>query len=194
MAITLGGIDLGSSEKGGSSVTLPASHAVVSSLGNTVDSINEIIDGGGQIQTADVEELSALLAQLTAASPEELQASAAELEATLPGTLALLESGSGIIPDDPAVLDAITATRDLAAVIDLDLSGPIDVGDATPAPTDPSAEPTDAPVEPTDVPAEPTPAPSGGNATVAPTATPPPPPRSTPTATADNRAPPGFLP
>ena len=187
VAITVGGVDLGGSEKGGSSLVTPVSPTAVSDLGNRVDSINEIIDGGGQIQTADVAELSAILAQLTAASPEELQASAAELEATLPGTLQLLESGSGIIPDDPAVLNAITATRDIAAAIDLDLPGPIDVVDATPTPTDP-------PVEPTDAPAEPTPAPTGDNATVAPTATPPPPPQSTPTATADNRAPPGFLP
>ena len=72
----------------------------------------------------------------------------------------------------------------------LDLPDPIDAGDATPAPTDEPAEPTDDPAEPTDAPSEPTPAPTDGEATAAPTATPAP----TPTATADNRAPPGFLP
>ncbi|MCH7809847.1 MAG: hypothetical protein IH863_04620 [Chloroflexi bacterium] len=185
VAVTVGGVDLGGSENDGIAVINPVSPTAVSALGNRVDSINEIIDGGGQIQTSDVAEISALLAQLTAASPEELRASAAELEATLPGTLALLESGSGIIPDDPAVLDAITATRDIAAAIDLDLPGPIDVVDATP---------TDPPIEPTDAPVEPTPAPSGGSATAAPTATPPPPPQPTPTTTADDRAPPGFPP
>lgn len=184
VAITFGGIDLGGSETGGS----PVGATVVFNLGNRVDSINEHLESGGEVQNSDIAELSALLAQLKATSPEELQASAAELETTLSGTLAILQGGSGIVPDDPAVVDAVTATRDIAAANGLDLQGPIDVVDATPTPTDPPI------VEPTDVPAEPTPAPSGGSATAAPTATPPPTPQSTPTATADDRAPPGFSP
>ncbi len=179
VAITVGGVDLGGSEKDGS----PVGATVVFNLGNRVDSINEHLESGGQVQNSDVAELSALLAQLKAASPEELQASAAELETTLSGTLAILQDGSGIVPDDPAVVDAVTATRDIAAANDVDLPGPIE----TPTPTDP-------PVEPTDVPAEPTPAPSGGDTTTAPTATPPPTPQPTPTSTADSRAPPGFNP
>ncbi|MCH7484604.1 MAG: hypothetical protein IIA90_05590 [Chloroflexi bacterium] len=183
VAITVGGVNLGGSDKGGS----PVGATVVFDLGTRVNSVTERIDGGGQIQSADIEEISVLVAQLGNVSPEEWQASATELGETLPDTLAILEEGAGILPDDPTVLEAITTTRDIAAAIKLDLPGPIDVGGATPAPTDP-------PVEPTDAPAEPTPAPSGGNATTVPTATPPPPPQSTPTATSDNRAPPGFLP
>lgn len=190
VAITVGGVDLGGSEDGGN----PAHPVVVFDLGNRVNSVTDRINAGGQIQSADLTEIAALIAQIGDASPEEWQASAAELGATLPDTLAILEEGAGILPDDPGVLHAITTTRDIAAALGLDLPDPIDVGDATPAPTDPPVEPTDAPLEPTDVPAEPTPAPSGGDTTTAPTATPLPPPQSTPTATADNRAPPGFLP
>ncbi len=190
VAITVGGVNLGGSENGGASVTNPAVQMVVFDLGDRVNSVTERIDGGGQIQSADLTEISALIAKLGDASPEEWQASAVELGETLPDTLAILEEGAGILPDAPGVLEAITTTRDIAGVLDFDLPDPIDVGDATPAPTDPPVEPTDAPAEPTDAPAEPTPAPSGGETTAAPTATPPP----TPTATADDRAPPGFLP
>jgi len=191
VAITVGGVNLGGSDKGGTSVNSPASQTVVLDLGNRVNSATEHIDGGGQIQSADLAEISALADQLAGASPEELQENAAELEAILPGMIDIVTSATGDnsgAAEDQAVIDAIdTATRDIAGVLGFDLSDPIDVGDATPAPTDP-------PVEPTDVPVEPTPAPSGGDATTAPTATPPPSPPATPTATADDRAPPGFLP
>ncbi len=189
VAITVGGVNLGGSEQGGD----PGS-AVVFDLGTRVNSVTEHIESGGQVQTADLAEITALVAALGNIPLEDLQASAAELETTLPETLAILEDAAGLDPADLAVLDAEATIRDIAGGLDLDLPGPIGVGDATPAPTDPPVEPTDVPVEPTDVPAEPTPAPSGGDATTAPTATPPPPPQSTPTATSDNRAPPGFLP
>jgi hypothetical protein len=183
VAITIGGVNLGGNEDGGNS---PVGPTVVFDLGNRLESINERIDSGGQIQQADVAEISALLAQLKAASREELRASADDLAVTLPGTLALLEGGRGIVPDDPSVAEAIAVTRDIAAGLNLDLPGPIEAGDATPVPTD-------QPVEPTDAPAKPTPTAVSGTATAAPTATPPPP-QPTPTATADLRAPPGFLP
>jgi hypothetical protein len=137
------------------------------------------------------------LDQLASATPEELQESAAEIEAILPGMLEILTSSDGT-PGTPAVQAVIekidTASRDIASVLGFDLPDPIVVGAATPAPTDAPVEPTDVPAEPTDVPVEPTPAPTGGDATVAPTATPPPPPPPTPTATTDGRAPPGFSP
>ncbi len=185
VAITVGGVNLGGSEEGGNQGS-----AVVFDLGIRVNSVTAHIESGGQVENTDLTEITALVALLGNASPEEWQASAAELGATLPDTLAILEEGAGILPDDPTVLEAITTTRDIAGVLGLDLPDPIDVGDATPAPTDPSAEPTDVPAEPTDAPAEPTDAPTGGEATAAPTATPPP----TPTATAGNRDLPGFLP
>lgn len=187
VAITAGGVDLGGGEDGGASVASPSGSAVVLDLGDKISSVNEHIQGGGQIQQTDVAEISVLLAQLKAASPEERRASADDLAVTLPATLALLEGGSGIVPDDPAVAEAIATTRDIAADLELDLPGPIEAGDATPAPTDP-------PVEPTDAPAKPTPTTVGGTPTATPGVTPTPPAQSTPTATADNRAPPGFLP
>ena len=191
VAITVGGVNLGDSEQGGgSSVSSTASQTVVLDLGTRVNSVTQHIESGGQVQNTDLTEITALVALLGSATPEEWQASAAELGATLPDTLAILEEGAGILPDDPTVLEAITTTRDIAGALGLDLPDPIDVGDATPAPTDAPAEPTDAPAEPTDAPAEPTPAPTDGEATAAPTATPAP----TPTATADNRDLPGFLP
>ncbi|HEY5626087.1 MAG TPA: calcium-binding protein, partial [Dehalococcoidia bacterium] len=103
---------------------------------------------------------------------------------TLNDTLAILEGGSGVVPDDPAVMDAITTTRDIAELNGVTLPGPVDVSTPTPAPTDPAAEPTDAPAEPTPAPT------SNGHPTATPTATTAP----APTATADNRAPPAFLP
>jgi len=192
VAITVGGANLGGGEKDGNSPSV----TVVFDLGSRVNSLTEHVESGGQVQTTDLNEISALVAQLGNASPEEWQASAAELEVTLPDTLAILEEGAGILSDDPAVLEAITTTRDIAGAIGLDLPDPIDVTDPTPGPTDGPAEPTDVPAEPTDVPAEPTdvpaeptPAPTGGE-TTAPTATPAP----TPTPVDDVRAPPAFLP
>ena len=179
VAITVGGVNLGGSETDGG----PLGATVVFDLGIRVNSVTERIDGGGQIQTADVTEITDLVAVLGNTPIEDLQGSSTELETTFADTLAILEDAADLGPTDQAVLDAEATIRDIAGDLGLDLPGPIDVGDATPTPTDP-------PVEPTDAPAEPTPAPSGGDTTLAPTATPPP----TPTATADNRAPPGFLP
>ncbi len=187
VAVTVGGVDLGGSDEGGSSQVVTVSPTAVSDLGASVSSITSRIEGGGQIQSADLTEISALVAQLGNAPLEEWQASAAELGTTLPNTLAILEEGTGILPDDTGVLAAITTTRGIAAALGLELPEPIAVGAETPAPTDP-------PVEPTDVPAEPTPAPAGGGATAAPTPTSPPSSQPTPTATTDDRAPPGFLP
>ncbi|HEY5640436.1 MAG TPA: hypothetical protein VIW01_10320 [Dehalococcoidia bacterium] len=188
MAVTVAGVDLGGgSDDGGASVSVTVSSGVVSDLGSRVNSISERIDSGGQIESADLAEISALLARLKDTPADDLQASAAELEATLPGTLALLEAGSGIAPDDPVVMDAIDATRDIAAAIKLDLPGPVDAGDATPAPTEKPAEATPVPVKPT-------PVPGGGGGTTAPPTKTPSTPAPTPTSTADDRAPPGFLP
>ncbi len=195
VAITVGGINVGSNEKGISVINPaepPAEQTVVFNLGSRVDSVTEQIQGGGRVQSADLSEISALFDQLAGASSEELQESTVEFEAILSDTLYILASATGDsagVIEDQAVIDAIdTATRGIAEAIGFDLPDPIVVGDATPEPTDP-------PVEPTDAPAEPTPAPTdGGNEpTVAPTPTAPPA-QSTPTATADNRAPPGFLP
>ncbi len=197
LAITVGGVNLGGSDEGGTALENPSSSAVVViNLGNQVDSIYDRLESGGQIQSADLAAISALLDQLASATQEELQESAAELEAILPGMLEIVTS-SDSTPGTAAVQAVIekidTASRDIASVLGFDLPDPIVVGAATPAPTDAPAEPTDVPAEPTDIPVEPTPAPTGGDATVAPTATPPPP-SSTPTATTDGRAPPGFSP
>ena len=196
LAITVGGVNLSGSNEGGTAVINPSSSAVVVNLSNQVDSIYDRLENGGQIQSADLTAISALLDQLASATPKELQESAAELEAILPGMLEIFTSSDGTpgTAADQAVIAAIdTATRDIANVLGFDVPDPVVVGAATPAPTDAAVEPTEPPVEPTDVPTEPTPAPTGG-ATVAPTATPPPSPPSTPTATTDDRAPPGFSP
>ena len=197
LAITVGGVNLSGGDEGGTAVINPSSSAVVVNLSNQVDSISDHLESGGQIQTADLRQILALLDQLSGTNPEELQESASELEAILPGMLEIFTSSDGA-PGTAAVQAVIekidTASRDIAAVLGFDIPDPIVVGGATPAPTDDQTEATDAPVEPTEVPTEPTPAPTGGGATVAPTATPPPPPPSTPTATTDDRAPPGFSP
>ena len=194
LAVTVGGVNLSGSDEGGTAVINPSSSAVVVNLGNQVDSIYDRLESGGQIQSADLTAISALLDQLASATPKELQESAAELEAILPGMLEIFTSSDGTsgTAADQAVIAAIdTATRDIANVLGFDVPDPVVVGAATPAPTDAAVEATDAPLEPTDVPTEPTPDPTGGSATVAPTATPPP---STPTATTDDRVPPGFSP
>ena len=195
VAITAGSIDLGGSEGD------PLGGTVVLDLREQVDSVNDKIDSSGQYESADLEELSRLFTLLKSSSDEDIQASAGELEAILPDTLHLLASASGDAPgiaEDQAVIDAIdTSVRDIAAIAGVELPGPAVPDDSpTPTPTnsaeptDTPAGPTDTPAEPTDTPVEPTPAPGGDETTAAPTATPPP----VPTATAEDRAPPGFLP
>jgi len=190
VAIAVGGVNLGGSENGGTSETDPLGPTVVFDLGKKVNSLNEHVQGGGQVQTADVTEITTLVAALGNTPIEDLQGSSSELETTFADTLAILEDAANLDPGGQDLLDAEATIRTIAADLDLDLPGPVDVGDATPTPTDPSVEPTDDPVEPTDVPAEPTSTPSGGDVTTSPSVTPQP----TPTSTDDNRSPPGFLP
>ena len=192
MAVTLGGVNLGSDGDGTTSVSGVQGPTVVLDLQAQVDSVSDKINGGAAIESADLEEISRLLALLKNSSAEDLQANSGELEAILPDTLDILTSASDDIPraaGDQAVIDAIdTTVRDIAAVLDFDLPGPITGGpDDTPEPTAPPATgaPADAP--------EPTPA-ATGDATPVATATPEPVQAPTPTSTADDRAPPGFLP
>ena len=184
MAITVGGVNLGGGEESG---TGPA---VVIDLQEQVDSVSHKIDGGGQYDSADLEELQRLLTVLQSSSEEDIQASADELEAILPGALEIVTSAPGDAPgiagDEAVIAEIDTSVRDIAEIAGVDLPGPAVPDDSTPTAT---PEPTDS-AEPTDVPDGPTPAPTDGEPTVEPTIEPQP----TPTDTADNRAPPGFLP
>jgi hypothetical protein len=183
VAVTLAVGSMGGSDENN------AGSSQVSNLAAQVDSVQLKLSSGRQIEEADLEQLSMLIAEFKKSSPEELEALSEQLEQPLQDTWILLTTGSDALPDadgNETIQDAITTMRDIAGVIDLPLPDPIAGSERTPAPT-----PTDAPTAaPTD---QPTPV-ATDNPTPVVTPAPEPTAAPTPAATTENRAPPGFLP
>ncbi len=164
----------GPSDDGGSlsNVTTSAAQtpAAVQNLQSQIDVIRTRISNGQQVSASDLEHLSRATRDLQNISAEDSENVATHIGPVIQDADDLLQTLVSSQPEvgaSPEAQEAIDATRDVAAVFDVNLAsptaaaGPSDTPVVTGATTDvPTEAPTPAPTEPPTVPPEETPVPT----------------------------------